>query len=50
MPSAFIDRRRLGLMKSAAFLINGARAELVDEDALYEALAQRSIAGAALDV
>jgi phosphoglycerate dehydrogenase-like enzyme len=45
-----IDRRRLGLMKSAAFLINVARAEIVDEDALYEALAQRSIAGAALDV
>jgi phosphoglycerate dehydrogenase-like enzyme len=45
-----IDRRRLGLMKSAAFLINVARAEIVDEDALYEALAERSIAGAALDV
>jgi phosphoglycerate dehydrogenase-like enzyme len=26
------------------------RAEIVDEDALYDALAQRSIAGAALDV
>ena len=45
-----IDRRRLGLMKSAAFLINVARAEIVDENALYEALAERSIAGAALDV
>lgn len=45
-----MDRRRLGLMKSAAFLINVARAEIVDEDALYEALAERSIAGAALDV
>jgi phosphoglycerate dehydrogenase-like enzyme len=45
-----IDRRRLGLMKSTAFLINVARAEIVDEDALYEALADRSIAGAALDV
>jgi phosphoglycerate dehydrogenase-like enzyme len=45
-----INRRRLGLMKSTAFLINVSRAEIVDEDALYEALAQRSIAGAALDV
>jgi phosphoglycerate dehydrogenase-like enzyme len=45
-----MDRRRLGLMKSTAFLINVARAEIVDENALYEALAARSIAGAALDV
>jgi phosphoglycerate dehydrogenase-like enzyme len=45
-----IDRRRLGSMKSTAFLINVARAEIVDEDALYEALAERSIAGAVLDV
>jgi len=45
-----IDRRRLGLMKPAAFLINVARAEIVDEDALYEALAEWSIAGAVLDV
>jgi phosphoglycerate dehydrogenase-like enzyme len=45
-----IDQRRLGLMKSTAFLINVSRAEIVDEGALYEALTQRSIAGAALDV
>jgi phosphoglycerate dehydrogenase-like enzyme len=45
-----IDRRRLDLMKSTAFLVNVSRAEIVDEDALYDALARRSIAGAALDV
>jgi phosphoglycerate dehydrogenase-like enzyme len=45
-----IDRRRLGLMKRTAFLINVARAEIVDEDPLYEALVERRIAGAALDV
>jgi phosphoglycerate dehydrogenase-like enzyme len=45
-----MDRRRLGLMKSAAFLINVARGGIVDEDALYEALAEQTIAGAVLDV
>jgi len=45
-----LDARRLGLMKRSAFLINVARAEIVDEVALYRALASGSIAGAALDV
>jgi len=45
-----MDRGRLELMKSTAFLINVARAEIVDEDALYDVLSERSIAGAALDV
>jgi len=45
-----IGRAQLDLMKPTAFLINVARAEIVDEDALYDALARRSIAGAALDV
>jgi len=45
-----IDRGRLGSIKPTAFLINVARAKIIDEDALYEALARRSIAGAALDV
>jgi phosphoglycerate dehydrogenase-like enzyme len=45
-----LGARELGLMKPTAILINVARAEVVDEDALYEALARGTIAGAALDV
>jgi phosphoglycerate dehydrogenase-like enzyme len=45
-----IGARELAAMKRTAVLINVARAEIVDEDALYRALAERTIAGAALDV
>ena len=45
-----IGEAQLAAMKRTAMLVNVARAEIVDEDALYRALADRVIAGAALDV
>ena len=45
----FIGAEELSLMKPTAFLINTARGALVDEDALYNCLSEKRIAGAALD-
>ena len=45
-----IGERAFGLMKRSAFLVNMARGPIVDERALYRALKERRIAGAATDV
>lgn len=45
-----IDARRLALMKHDAFLINVGRGPVADEDALFVALRDCTIGGAALDV
>lgn len=51
-PTSFhlINRARLRIMKFSARLINTARGSLIDETALVDALRNRRIAGAALDV
>ena len=45
-----IDARRLDLLGPRGWLINTARGEIVDQEAMIAALAQRRIAGAGLDV
>jgi lactate dehydrogenase-like 2-hydroxyacid dehydrogenase len=45
-----INERTLRMMKPTAYLINTTRGPVVDEKALYVALKERWIAGAALDV
>jgi glyoxylate reductase len=45
-----IGTRQLELMKRSAILINTARGSIVDPEALFQALKQGEIAGAALDV
>jgi D-3-phosphoglycerate dehydrogenase len=45
-----VNAKRLSLMKKTAYLINTARGPIVDQKALTEALTNRRIAGAGLDV
>ena len=45
-----INRETLGWMKPTAYLVNVSRGGVVDQEALYEALRARRIAGAGLDV
>ncbi|MCG8485422.1 MAG: 2-hydroxyacid dehydrogenase [Clostridia bacterium] len=45
-----INRKLISRMKPTAYLINTSRSIIVDEDALFEALRDKKIAGAGLDV
>ncbi len=45
-----VNTQRLAKMKKTVYLINTSRGEIIDEEALYNALKAEKIAGAALDV
>lgn len=45
-----INAERIAMMKPSTYLINTARGELIDENALIEALQKETISGAGLDV
>jgi D-3-phosphoglycerate dehydrogenase len=48
--AGMIDERALNVMKSTAFLVNTARGQVVDTDALFDALSTGRIAAAGIDV
>jgi glyoxylate reductase len=45
-----VDEKKLRMMKKTAYIVNNARGPIVDQTALYKALKEGWIAGAALDV
>jgi D-3-phosphoglycerate dehydrogenase len=45
-----VNAKRISTMKKTAYIINTSRGEIIDEDALHDALKEGKIAGAALDV
>jgi D-3-phosphoglycerate dehydrogenase len=46
----FVDRETIARMKTGGYLINTSRGGIVDEEALTDALLQKHLSGAALDV
>ena len=45
-----VGSRLLGMMKPTAVVVNTSRGNIIDEQALFEALSSKKIAGAGLDV
>ena len=45
-----VNAQMLSLMKPSAVIVNTARGKIIDEQALYEALVDKKIGGAGLDV
>ena len=50
MTKGFINKTLLSSMKKGSYIINTARGSIVDEDALYQLLECKHLAGAAIDV
>jgi D-lactate dehydrogenase len=46
----FISKKELEMMRTGSYLLNTSRGELLDTKELYQALADKKLAGAALDV
>ena len=46
----FMDARKIGLMKRGAYLVNCSRGGIVNEEALFNALKNKNLGGAAMDV